>query len=48
MELSRRAIRNVSSFSQGKTLDAGHHPGRITFDGLATAVGAFPLDGPRA
>ena len=46
MALSRRAIRIVSSFSQGKTLGAGHHPGGITFDGLATAVGAFPLDGP--
>ena len=46
MALSRPAIRNVSSFSQKRALDAGHHPGGITFDGLATAVGAFPLDGP--
>ena len=47
MALSRRAIPIVSSFSQGrKTLGAGHHPGGIAFDGLATAVGAFPLDGP--
>lgn len=30
--------------------DARHepYPGGITFDRLATAVGAFPLDGPRA